>query len=107
MQQVLEVLGALTPSVGVGLIFWFAMRKIISADRNERVAQAALDRQQQSESGRGSVAEPSEGDDDSSAEPGGNAHVGMRSDDAAAPAVPVLESSARPSRRRPAVTHER
>lgn len=44
-QQVLEILGALTPSVGVGLIFWLGMRKIIHADRNERAAQAALDRQ--------------------------------------------------------------
>ncbi|EYR62128.1 hypothetical protein N866_11575 [Actinotalea ferrariae CF5-4] len=43
--QVLEILGALAPSVGVGLIFWLAMRKIIHADRNERAAQAALDRQ--------------------------------------------------------------
>ncbi|WP_199421933.1 hypothetical protein [Actinotalea solisilvae] len=60
MEAFLEVVGALTPSVGVGLIFWFAMRKVIHADRNERVAQAALDRQQlaehASEPARGSAA---------------------------------------------------
>ena len=31
------------PSVGVGLVFWFAMRKIVRADRNERDALAKLD----------------------------------------------------------------
>lgn len=41
----LEILGALAPSAGVGLIFWLAMRKIVHADRNERAALAALDRQ--------------------------------------------------------------
>ncbi|MBX9243842.1 hypothetical protein ICW40_03360 [Actinotalea ferrariae] len=45
MENFLDVVGALTPSIGVGLIFWLAMRKIIHADRNERAAQAALDRQ--------------------------------------------------------------
>jgi hypothetical protein len=34
---------ALAPSVGVGLLFWFAMRKIFRADRNEREALARLD----------------------------------------------------------------
>ncbi|WP_159793878.1 hypothetical protein [Puerhibacterium puerhi] len=34
---------ALAPSVGVGLLFWFAMRKIVRADRNEREALARLD----------------------------------------------------------------
>lgn len=29
---------ALVPSVGVGLLFWLAMRKIVRADRNERLA---------------------------------------------------------------------
>jgi hypothetical protein len=34
---------ALAPSAGVGLLFWFAMRKIVRADRNEREALARLD----------------------------------------------------------------
>ena len=37
------VLAALLPSVGVGLIFWFAMRAIINADRSERQALARMD----------------------------------------------------------------
>ncbi|WP_062465971.1 hypothetical protein [Demequina maris] len=31
------------PSIGVGLIFWFAMRAVIRADRNERAALARED----------------------------------------------------------------
>ncbi|WP_062311161.1 hypothetical protein [Demequina rhizosphaerae] len=31
------------PSIGVGLIFWFAMRAVIRADRNERAALAKAD----------------------------------------------------------------
>jgi hypothetical protein len=34
---------AIAPSAGVGLLFWFAMRKIMRADRNEREALARLD----------------------------------------------------------------
>ncbi|MHA7133577.1 hypothetical protein [Oerskovia turbata] len=34
---------ALIPSVGVGILFFFAMRAIIRADRNERLAMAELD----------------------------------------------------------------
>ncbi|WP_162301596.1 hypothetical protein [Nesterenkonia muleiensis] len=30
----------LAPSVGVGLVFWLAMRAIFRADRNERAAEA-------------------------------------------------------------------
>ena len=37
------VLAALLPSVGVGVIFWFAMRAIINADRAERQAIARMD----------------------------------------------------------------
>lgn len=33
------VVAGLVPSIGVGLLFWFAMRKIVRADRNERAAQ--------------------------------------------------------------------
>lgn len=51
----LDVLAALVPSIGVGLIFWFAMRAIIHADRRERAAIAALDRQ---DSGSQASAEP-------------------------------------------------
>jgi hypothetical protein len=39
-----EALGALIPSIGVGLIFWFAVRAMIQADRRERAALAQMDR---------------------------------------------------------------
>ena len=38
-----EVVAAVVPSVGVGLLFWFALRTIIQADRRERAAIARLD----------------------------------------------------------------
>ncbi|WP_062077854.1 hypothetical protein [Demequina globuliformis] len=31
------------PSIGVGLVFWFAMRAVVRADRNERAALARAD----------------------------------------------------------------
>jgi hypothetical protein len=51
MNDVLPVLGALVPSVGVGLLFWFAMRHIVRADRNERAALARLDAEEELRSG--------------------------------------------------------
>lgn len=36
---------ALVPSAGVGLLFWFAMRKIVRADRDERLALDRMDRE--------------------------------------------------------------
>lgn len=33
----------IVPSIGVGLIFWYAMRAVLRADRNERAAVAAAD----------------------------------------------------------------
>ena len=35
---------ALIPSIGVGVIFYFAMRFVVRADRNERANLAELDR---------------------------------------------------------------
>lgn len=35
--------GALVPSIGVGLLFWFAIRAVVQADRRERMAVARLD----------------------------------------------------------------
>lgn len=43
MDTFLDVVAALVPSVGVGLLFWFAMRAIIRADRRERAAIAHLE----------------------------------------------------------------
>lgn len=36
-------LGALVPSIGVGLLFWFAIRAILRADRAERKAERDVD----------------------------------------------------------------
>lgn len=38
MSGALDVLAALAPPIGVGLVFWFAMRTIVRADRQERAA---------------------------------------------------------------------
>ena len=43
MDGFLDVVAALVPSVGVGLLFWFAMRAIIRADRAERAAIARME----------------------------------------------------------------
>ncbi|WP_029068200.1 hypothetical protein [Jonesia quinghaiensis] len=44
MNSFLIGLGALIPSLGVGALFYFAMRFIVRADRNERAQLAELDR---------------------------------------------------------------
>ena len=38
-----QVLVGIIPSIGVGFIFWFAMRAVIRSDRNERAALAKLE----------------------------------------------------------------
>ncbi len=43
MHPAAQVAAALIPSIGVGALFWFAMRSIIQADRRERQAVAELD----------------------------------------------------------------
>ena len=44
MNGFLVAVGALIPSIGVGLIFWFAMRAVVRADGRERAAIAAIER---------------------------------------------------------------
>ncbi|MEH3077537.1 MAG: hypothetical protein PGN11_12865 [Quadrisphaera sp.] len=41
----MAAIAALTPPVGVALLFWFVMRAVLRADRSEREAMAALDRE--------------------------------------------------------------
>jgi hypothetical protein len=43
METFTAIIAGLIPSVGVGLLFWLAMRKIVRADRNEREALERLD----------------------------------------------------------------
>lgn len=42
----LDIAAALVPSVGVGLLFWFVVRAILSADRRERAAVAQFEREE-------------------------------------------------------------
>ena len=49
MNTLLEVLAALIPSLGVGLLFFLAIRSLMNADRNERAALARLDAQAKAE----------------------------------------------------------
>ena len=37
------ILWSIGPTIGVGAIFWFVMRAILRADRNEREAQARIE----------------------------------------------------------------
>ncbi|PRZ12082.1 hypothetical protein BCL67_1253 [Nesterenkonia sandarakina] len=46
----------LAPSIGVGLVFWMAMRAIFRADRSERAAEAQV-RQEASQQGSGHTPE--------------------------------------------------
>jgi hypothetical protein len=48
MNDLWPAVAALIPSLGVGVLFYFAMRAIVRADRNERAALARLDAQQES-----------------------------------------------------------
>lgn len=52
------VLAALVPSIGVGLIFWFGLRAVMNADRNERRAQAQIEAQERHESREDNVDGP-------------------------------------------------
>lgn len=66
MSWVLEAAGALAPSVGVGLIFWFAIRSILGADQRERAAMRRYEAEQdrgQAQGRRASVQqeEPADG----------------------------------------------
>lgn len=42
-------LGALVPSIGVGILFWFVIRSITRADRREREAELEWERHQRAE----------------------------------------------------------
>jgi len=43
MNPLFTALAALLPSIGVGLLFWFAIRAVVNADRTERLAMAKMD----------------------------------------------------------------
>ena len=43
--------GALLPSIGVGLLFWFIMRAVMRADRREREIQREAEREYREQDG--------------------------------------------------------
>ena len=47
MNPLFTALAALLPSIGVGLLFWFAIRALVNADRTERQALARMDAAEQ------------------------------------------------------------
>jgi len=60
MENLWPYFEVLAPSLGVGLIFWFAMRSIFRADRNERVAETQI-RQEHAEAQPPSAEAPGPG----------------------------------------------
>ncbi|CAN5371309.1 hypothetical protein BH11ACT1_BH11ACT1_24680 [soil metagenome] len=44
-----SVFAAVVPSIGVGLLFWLAMRSLVNADRTERAAIARMDAREREE----------------------------------------------------------
>ncbi len=67
MSMTMQVLSALVPSAGVGLLFWFVMRAVIQADRRERQALAALDAEEARAAGEAAVSGPAAGSGDARA----------------------------------------
>ena len=41
-----NVIYSVTPTILIGLVFWFIMRNIIRADRNERASYADIEREE-------------------------------------------------------------
>jgi hypothetical protein len=46
--NLLPALAAIIPSLGVGIIFWVAIRALMNADRTERAALARMDAEERS-----------------------------------------------------------
>ncbi len=63
MSGVQAVLISVIPSIGVGLLFWFVMRAVIRADRNERAAIAAQEAAIDAQAAESAAVEVSSSDD--------------------------------------------
>ena len=50
---------SVTPTILIGLVFWFVMRAILRADRGERDAYADIERQERAKRGLPTDKEPS------------------------------------------------
>ena len=51
-----NALYSVTPTIAVGLIFWFVLRAIIRGDRNERAAHAKIEAEERAKAGLPPVA---------------------------------------------------
>lgn len=49
MDDWIPILVGIIPSIGVGLVFWYAMRAVVRGDRNERAELARADAAMESE----------------------------------------------------------
>ena len=47
----LNAIFSITPTIVIGLVFWFIMRAIIRADRSEREAYADIEREERAKRG--------------------------------------------------------
>lgn len=45
----MDALAAVIPSVGVGVLFWYAIRAMVQADRRERAAMNRLEMQEKAD----------------------------------------------------------
>ena len=65
MDTFLAAAAALAPPIGVGFLFAFAIRALMNADRNERLAMARLEAEERAHAGRAAggpaVADPGPG----------------------------------------------
>lgn len=48
----MDLIAALLPSLGLGLLFWFVIRAMLRADRTEREEAARFERESRAEQGR-------------------------------------------------------
>lgn len=59
MDDWIPILVGIIPSIGVGLVFWYAMRSVVRADRNERAELARADAAMEEENAAAARTEPS------------------------------------------------
>ncbi|WP_172592218.1 hypothetical protein [Subtercola boreus] len=51
MNDVIAALGALLPTLAIGLLFWFVMRAIIRSDKSERKVLARIEAEERAKRG--------------------------------------------------------
>lgn len=57
-----NVLYSVTPTILIGLVFWFIMRAILRADRGERAAYQQIEREERAKRGLPVTEEPTPGE---------------------------------------------